>query len=71
MPHSETAQSSKGLLRQRLTVHQAVFQGTRGLIDHRILLGLFAIANVANRGQFAAYWKKTDRQLAVAVLMRR
>ena len=32
---------------------------------------MFAIANVANRGQFVAYRKKTDRQLEVAVLTRR
>jgi deazaflavin-dependent oxidoreductase (nitroreductase family) len=32
---------------------------------------LFAICNKANRGQFAAYRKMTDRDLAVVVLTRR
>ncbi|MET0520635.1 MAG: nitroreductase/quinone reductase family protein, partial [Jiangellaceae bacterium] len=32
---------------------------------------LFAICNQANRGQFAAYRKMTDRTLAVVVLARR
>jgi deazaflavin-dependent oxidoreductase (nitroreductase family) len=142
---------SKDLFVMTLKVHQAVYEGTRGLIGHRILLGmpalmlrttgrrsgltrtnalvygkdddrlmvvasngghhkppawllnleanpevevqvglrrwpatatalrpddpdydrLFAIANLANRGQFAAYQKMTDRPLPVVVLTRR
>ena len=143
--------SSKDLFVKGLKVHQAVYEGTRGMIGHRILLGmpalmlrttgrksgitrtnalvygkdgdrlmvvasngghrkppawllnleanpevevqvgvrrwpatavalrpadpeyerLFAICNKANRGQFAAYQKITDRPLAVVVLTRR
>ena len=143
--------SSKKLFVNALKVHQAVYESTRGLIGHRILLGmpalmlrttgrrsgktrtnalvygkdgdrllvcasngghrkppawllnleadpevevqvgvrrwpgnaqalrpgdpdydrLFAICNKANRGQFAAYQKLTDRPLPVVVLSRR
>lgn len=141
----------KKLFVETLKVHQAVYEGTRGLVGHRVLLGmpalmlrttgrrtgrnrtnalvygqdgdrllvcasngghrnppawllnleadpevevqvgvrrwpatatalrpddpdyerLFAICNQANRGQFAAYRKMTDRPLAVVVLARR
>jgi deazaflavin-dependent oxidoreductase (nitroreductase family) len=143
--------SSKTLFVNALRFHQAVYEGTRGLVGHRILLGmpalmlrttgrksgltrtnalvygkdgdrlmvvasngghrkppawllnleanpdvevqvgvrrwpgtatalrpghpdyerLFAICNKANRGQFAAYQKMTDRPLPVVVLTRR
>ena len=146
-----TLPSSKQLFVNTLKLHQAVYEGTRGLIGHRILMGmptlllrttgrksgltrtnalvygkdggrlmvvasnggyrkppawllnleahpevevqvgvrrwaataealrpddpdyerLFAICNKANRGQFAAYRKKTDRPLAVVVLSAR
>jgi hypothetical protein len=71
MPPFRDAQSSKDLFVNGLKLHQAVNEGTHGRIRHWILLGMFAIANVANRSQFSAYRKKTDKHLAVVVLTRR
>ena len=54
--------SSKTLFVETLKVHQAVYEGTRGLVGHRVLLGMPALS---------PYQKMTERSLPVVVLARR